>query len=168
AKIWEKNESIQECEFFLNSLNNKPNLKVKLSDTASYNKAKDLITMPKIQQFLSSEDYYATLFHELVHGTGHTSRLKRPTLMEVEKFGDKNYSKEELVAEIGSSFLCNFFGINTPVLDENQEAYVKGWLKALKEDVKLIFEAATEAQKAFNFLIGQEPIYSKNIQKSDE
>lgn len=107
--------------------------------------------MPDPQHFCSREAYYSTLFHELTHSTGHEDRLKRSTLMDLCKFGDTNYSKEELVAEMGATFLCAICGIENSTID-NSAAYLRGWLAALRHDKKLLITAAAQAQRAADFI----------------
>ncbi len=114
-----------------------------------YNFVKDFINMPTIGSFDNSDFYYSTLFHELGHWTGHQSRLNREL---PNSYADEKYSKEELVAEMTSAFLCAEMRIDNNDLSENQAAYLKGWIKALKGDSKLIISAASAAQKAFKFI----------------
>ena len=97
--------------------------------------------------FTSSEEYYSSLFHEIVHSTGHSSRLNRP-LSTIDK---SSYAKEELIAEIGSAYLCAMTGIQNKVLD-NQAAYIDGWLKAIEDDRSLIISAAFKAKQAVDYL----------------
>ncbi len=92
------------------------------------------------------------MFHELIHSTGHASRLNRPTLTESQGFGSNPYCKEELIAEMGAAFLCGEAGIGENTL-ENSAAYLKGWLGQLQNDSKLIVQAAAQAQKAADFIL---------------
>lgn len=160
ATTWNENDCYFEIDYFFENLKDKPDIQVKLSDYAYYHSGKDLLNMPLLNQFENASFFYATAFHELVHSTGHTKRLNRPTLTEISSFGDEIYSKEELIAELGSCFLCNAFGINNIELSNNSAAYLAGWLKALKADPKLLWDAAAEAQKAFDFLTKQIPSLS--------
>ncbi len=101
------------------------------------------------------ELYYATFFHELAHSTGHTSRLNRDfsgNTMGGQK-ALKAYAKEELIAETTRAFLQVHFGLNTTDMEEQNAAYLKGWLKPLKEDPKMLWKIFSDASKAFNFLI---------------
>ena len=92
--------------------------------------------------------------HELTHATGHTSRLWRPTLVDMVAFGDCNYSKEELVAEMGAAFLCGVAGIeNTTTTDS--ASYIQGWLRKLQDDTKLLIGAAAQAQRAADYILGE-------------
>lgn len=123
-------------------------------DRAFYSPRADRITMPEAVQFNCPADYYSTLLHELVHSTGHLSRLAREGITSSNhRFGDPVYAFEELVAEIGSAFLCAELGIQG---DVQHESYIASWLKALKEDKKVIFQASRFAREAFEYLILRE------------
>lgn len=115
---------------------------------AFYNKASDTITLPDPSQFDSQADYYSTLLHELVHSTGHISRLAREGIISTSrKFGDP---VEELIAEFGAAFLCAELGIEGNTQHEN---YIAGWLNVLKEDNRAIFRACRFAREAFEYLV---------------
>lgn len=146
------NNRLYECDSFLECIPKKPEIEEKFEFSAYYNPATDKIVMPLIDLFNEVEGYYATLFHELAHATGHPSRLNRDTLSNYSYFGSENYSKEELTAEICACFVCNRLGIDTYKITENAHAYIAGWLKELKNDKRLFWEACTAAQKAFEFL----------------
>ena len=118
---------------------------------AFYNPSLDIIHLPNKEQFFSTDEYYSTLFHELTHSTGHEKRLNR--LKDEAFFGNEEYSKEELIAEIGASFLCAKAGIEKTI--KNSVAYIQSWLKALKNDKKLIFKASSEAEKAVKYILGE-------------
>ena len=119
---------------------------------ASYCPATDRVKMPPRPSFTNEAGYYATLFHELTHSTGHSSRLGRRTLEEKTVFGSEEYSKEELIAELGASFLCGHTGISNDTL-ENSAAYIEHWRKQLAADKKLVIFAAYQAQKAVDFIL---------------
>jgi antirestriction protein ArdC len=119
---------------------------------AYYRPSADLVNMPQPGLFNSDEGYYATLFHELVHSTGHQSRLNRSGVTELNNFGSHSYSKEELCAEMGAAFLCSHAGIIERTL-ENSAAYIDGWLQRLCDDRKLVVLAAAQAQKASDFIL---------------
>jgi antirestriction protein ArdC len=121
---------------------------------AYYRPATDEVNLPARERFSKREEYYSTAFHELTHATGHTSRLGRPGIMDVAMFGGTDYSKEELVAEMGASFLCAHCGIEQATID-NSAAYIKGWLRKLRDDPKMVVSAAAQAQKAADFILGQ-------------
>lgn len=117
---------------------------------AFYTTAGDFIQLPPVQAFRDAESYTATKAHELVHWTGHKDRMAREF---GKRFGDKAYAFEELVAELGSAFLCAGLGV-TPEPREDHAAYLASWLKVLKEDKRAIFSAAAHAQRAADFLQG--------------
>jgi len=89
----------------------------------------------------------------MMHSTGHVNRLNRLGITEVAAFGSEVYSKEELVAEIGAAMLCGVAGVDNSTI-ENSAAYIGGWLRKLKDDKKLIVQAAGQAQKAADFILG--------------
>jgi len=120
---------------------------------AFYSPAEDFVGMPNRERFTSEAEYFATLFHELTHSTGHASRLNRSTITESNGFGSDPYCREELIAEMGAAFLCGQAGIDERTLD-NSAAYLKHWLEQLKNDNKLIVQAAAQAQKAADFILG--------------
>lgn len=121
---------------------------------ACYIPSVDEINMPLMRSFGQPEEYFSTLFHELAHSTGHENRLNRKGSGEIRHFGDADYSKEELVAEFGAAFLCAEAGISQAVIT-NQAAYIQGWLKALKNDSKLLVTAAAQAQKAADYILNR-------------
>lgn len=124
------------------------------SGRAYYSPADDEVVLPMRQQFVSTADFYATTFHELVHSTGHASRLNRFSDNDkAAAFGDANYSKEELVAEIGSAAILNRLGIETASSFTNSAAYVQSWLKVLKNDKRMIVSAAGRAEKAVRLIM---------------
>lgn len=128
------------------------------SDAAFYRPFDDSITVPCRAQFPERAEFYSTLLHEVIHSTGHSSRLNRLSGPSSHSFGSTEYSKEELVAEIGSACLCNYFGIETESSFQNSAAYIQGWAKRLKEDKKFIVSASSKAEKAVNyFLTGELP-----------
>ncbi len=149
------NEKIQRCESIIEQMPNRPELKSIDGNRAFYSPTLDFVNIPAIEQFDTAEDYYATFFHELAHATGHASRLGREEVMNPQGFGSKPYSREELVAEMGASFLCSSVQIDYDNITENNAAYLAGWLKVLREDSKFIFKAAAEAQKAADYILNR-------------
>lgn len=125
-----------------------PTISVNRVDMAAYSETLDLVTMPPTSSFLSSEGYYSTLFHELVHSTGHKDRLNR---LESGGFGTSPYAKEELVAEMGAAMLCGVAGLEN--LDQSA-AYIDGWRERLGQDPKLVVQAAAQAQKGADLILG--------------
>jgi antirestriction protein ArdC len=116
---------------------------------AFYAEGEDYVQMPLFETFHDAESQAATLAHELTHWTKHDKRLARD--MGRVKWGDEGYAREELVAELGSAFLCADLGI-TPEVREDHTAYISSWLKVLKDDKRLIFSAASQAQRAADYL----------------
>jgi len=121
------------------------------SDRAFYNRRDDTIHLPPTAGFKTASNYYGTALHELVHWTGHPDRLKRETLNESYRFGDLNYAREELRAELASVFLLAERGI--PHNAESHAAYLNSWLEALRNDKHEIFRAARDAHKAADLLL---------------
>ena len=121
---------------------------------AYYSPHEDCVGLPPRERFERTEDYYSTVFHELVHSTGHEKRLKRTTLAEKSGFGSNPYCKEELIAEMGAAFLCGLAEIGERTID-NSAAYLNGWLEQLRHDKMLIVQAAAQAQKAADFILGR-------------
>ena len=111
------------------------------------------LTWPPPSSFEAPELYYSILFHELIHSTGHAARLNRATLVDAVRFGDTNYSKEELIAEMGAAFLCGVAGIENRTID-NSAGYVYGWLKKLSNDARLLVQAASQAQRPADYILG--------------
>lgn len=122
-------------------------------DRAFYSPASDAVRLPMRESFENAEGYYGTLFHELTHSTGHKSRLARKELLEMHSFGDASYSREELVAEMGAAMLCGLTGLAGVTVPQHA-AYIGSWLKALKNDKKLLVVAAAQAQKAADLISG--------------
>ena len=121
---------------------------------AFYSLREDYVGMPARERFSREEEFYNTLYHEILHSTGHESRLNRSTLTEQAGFGSDPYCREELIAEIGAAFLCGEAQIAERTID-NSAAYVAEWLKRVKDDKKLIVQAAAQAQRAADFVLGR-------------
>lgn len=122
--------------------------------SAYYTPTQDYIQMPNFETFRDEESYYSTLAHESTHWTKHERRLNRD--FGRKQFGDSGYATEELVAELGAAFLCADLEL-TLETREDHAAYIEHWLKALKNDKRLIFTAASHAQKALDYLHGLQP-----------
>ena len=142
---------INEAEKLVNLYIGKPSLQ-HCENQAYYSPMVDIVNMPKKENFESVESYYATLFHEYGHSTGHANRLNRPEVMESTHFGSNDYSKEELVAEMASAFLCAIAGIGNTL--ENSTAYIKGWLRKLKDNKDWVICAGSKARKASDYIQG--------------
>lgn len=136
------------------------------SDNASYSPVTDTVKVPKRSQFKDLGEFYSTVFHELTHSTGHSSRLNR--FKPDTHFGDQVYSKEELVAEIGSAAMMNILGIESKNTFDNSARYVNGWLNSLKNDKRLIVSAAGKAEKAVKLMLGEEAEDQKSAIVSSE
>ena len=124
------------------------------SNKAFYSPASDKVVVPLKEQYQNINEYYSTTFHELTHSTGHKTRLDRLENGVVAAFGSETYSKEELVAEMGSANILNILGIETQQTFKNSAAYIQNWLQVLKNDNKFIVSAASKAEKAVNFILG--------------
>ncbi|MDF7821802.1 zincin-like metallopeptidase domain-containing protein [Runella sp. MFBS21] len=144
---------IQACEDIIKSYVNPPKIVTTETDMC-YFPISDKIAIPAFTRFKKGSEYYHVLFHEMIHSTGHRSRLNREGIEEFKGFGSASYSKEELIAELGAAFLEKMAGIDTPEMLTNSAAYIKGWLKPLKEDKKFFFEACSKATKAVEYILG--------------
>lgn len=131
--------------------NDGPELEICYSEDALYNFDKDIITVPRQEQYLNKSEYYSTLFHEMVHSTGHKDRLNR--IKKGHSHNSDAYAKEELVAEIGASTLCNICNIDNSATLHNSAAYINSWLNTLRGDKKLIVHASGQAQKAVQYIL---------------
>lgn len=153
------NSPITEAEKILSLYADKPKITHANQGKAYYSPVEDYINVPPIECYNGEQEYYSTLFHECIHSTGHKSRLNRLNEEENKNaaFGSESYCKEELIAEIGSAMLCSTTGIQNTL--ENSAAYIASWLKRLKEDKRLIVQAANKAQAAADYIQGIEPGY---------
>lgn len=145
ANMERNNKTIDDVEQWIAVLS--PSIKHSDGNGAFYSPLADYINMPRIETFINSESYYGTLFHELTHWTGHTSRTGR--IKDFAAFGSESYGKEELCAEIGAAMLNHNF--NIPQIERNA-AYIQNWINAIKADNNIIFSAATKAEEAFLFM----------------
>lgn len=135
---------IEKASNFFNKLNY---IEIKGALSPYYSPMLDYIGMPNKDLFINIGEYYSTLGHEYIHSTGHTNRLDRTMSQK-----QKEYAYEELIAEIGSAYLMAHLGIEDEGVQDNSSAYLKGWLKALKNDKKILWKASSEAFKAFTYL----------------
>lgn len=126
------------------------------SNEAFYRPSTDEVVLPLRSQFGDTAEYYSTAFHELTHSTGHPSRLNR--LTHTAHFGSDAYSREELCAELGASYLVNRIGLETPASFRNNAAYIAHWLSVLKDDKRFIVSAAGKADKAVRLILGEEGV----------
>jgi antirestriction protein ArdC len=144
-------DPIPVCEQIVEKMPQRPLIKYE-EHRAFYDPLRDYINMPAFSSFESAEAFYSTLMHELMHSTGHSTRVGRKDVLQMFEFNRlEEYSHEELVAEIGSCYLLSFAGITTQ-LDQSAN-YINGWLSKLQDDSKFIFSASTQAQKATDFIL---------------
>ena len=136
---------IERAEAFIKNL---PVEILEKDSTPCYIPSKDIICMPKIGQFKTVEQYYATLLHEEIHSTGHKSRLNR---FETER-NKKSYAKEEVTAELGAAFLLPSLGLE-PLIDDEHSPYINDYIQVLKDDPKAFLTACSKAEKAADWLI---------------
>ena len=125
---------------------------VHLEDSAYYSPNRDIVNMPKLDTFVDADSYYKVLFHELAHSTGHKDRLNRKTLLEVNKWGDTTYAKEELVAEISAMYIVGMLGLEPKDNESNSQAYIKGWCKYLEDKPKECVYAMQQATKVVDYI----------------
>ena len=148
---------IDRAEEIINGyLNREPGLKFfndKPSDRAYYSPSLDEVVVPMLSQYEIPGEYYSTTFHELTHSTMPAGRCDRKADNKTAAFGDKDYSREELVAEIGSAMLCNSAGLDNERAFKNSVAYIQSWLKVLKDDPKMIVWASGKAEKAAKYIL---------------
>ncbi|MBO0815832.1 MAG: hypothetical protein J2P30_11925, partial [Actinobacteria bacterium] len=131
-----------------------PRLEHVAGDRADYDPRTDTMRLPLREQFRTPGGYYAAAFHECGHSTGHASRLDRPGLTAFDHFGSERYAKEELVAEMTASILCAQTGIDDPGIFGNSASYIASWLRALRDDKKLVVSAGAQAQRASETVTG--------------
>ena len=149
-------QRIQRAEQIVAQMPKPPKISEGRTTRASYRRSTDTIEMPEFGRFDSPEEFHLTLFHELIHSTGHESRLSRKGVTESDGFGGKTYSQEELVAEMGAAFLGMEAGI---VRDQHEQsaAYLQAWLDTLRvqEHRRWIVQAANHAGRAADFVLGR-------------
>ena len=135
--------------------NANPELKLVLSengDSSYYNSLADEIVVPGIDRFEDINQFYSTVFHEIIHSTGAKHRLNRLTKT---SFGSEEYGREELVAEIGAASLLSSCGVDTTI--EESASYIDNWMRAIRENPDIIVVAAGKAEKAVDFVLNGVP-----------
>lgn len=149
----EKVISIENVDDIIEAYVRRENIdfQARASNQAYYNRISDSVVVPVKEQYQHINEYYSTVFHELIHSTGHKTRLNRMDAKA--SFGSEKYSKEELVAEIGTATVLNFLDIETELTFQNNVAYIQSWIKKMKEDNKVIIWAASQAEKAVNYIM---------------
>lgn len=150
-------EPIEQAESILQDYWTREHITVEhiKGDKAFYSPMRDLIQLPLFEQFKDANEYYSTAFHESIHSTMKESRCNRAEERKdkLVAFGSEEYSKEELVAELGSASIMNMLGIETRKSFRNSSAYIQSWLRVLKNDVKFIVSASSKAEKAVNYIL---------------
>lgn len=152
-----EHKPVEEAEKIKTDYINREHILIKetVSNEAFYSPISDYIQVPCKEQYKDVLEFYSTLFHEMVHSTGHRDRLKRlDCSIKFASFGSEDYSKEELIAEIGSAFLMNHIGIESSKTFKNSAAYIQSWLKVLKNDNRFIVSASSKAEKAMKYILG--------------
>jgi len=145
-------ESHVDAEQIITGYQNKPDIHFSdKDDRAYYSPMADMISIPKMKYFANASEFYKTLYHEAVHSVGHPKRLNRFDLTS-NRFGDEPYSKEELVAELGASFLAEIAHLELNI--RNSAAYISGWASKLRDNQKWILWAASRAEKATDYILG--------------
>lgn len=128
----------------------------KPSGRAYYSPSEDKVVVPMISQYEHNAEYYSTCFHELTHSTLTESRCNRVAENAKAYFGNADYSREELVAEMGAAMLCSVAGVDTAKAFRNSVAYIQSWIAALKNDNKMIVWAAGRAEKAAKYILNEQ------------
>jgi len=149
------NRAIEVAAQVFEIMPDKPEIEHRAGHQPAYSPRRDCVLLPHLSQFENATSYFATLWHELVHSTGHPRRLNRFQDLEVDRF--ERYGFEELVAEFGAAFLLAFAGIATPETDDQQASYIAGWAQAIRNDNQLILQAASAAQRAADYIRGKLP-----------
>lgn len=145
------NDPIEEAEKVIQNWQDKPVIKF-TGVQPCYIPSLDEIQCPPIENFISSENYYSVIFHEMSHSTGHQSRLAREEVMNSNFFNaSSSYALEELVAELGASFLCSHCNIDRVI--NNSASYIQSWLRVLKDDRKMLITASARSEKAMNYIL---------------
>ncbi|QDS92486.1 DNA primase TraC [Roseimaritima multifibrata] len=147
-------EPLVEAERIINGYLSKPIIEHDGGLRAYYRPRTDSVHMPDPEKFDCRENYYSTLFHELSHSTGHSSRLDRGLDQTLAPFGSPNYSREELIAEMSAAFLNAASGISPPTIEQSA-SYLQSWIDVLKGDKRLVIGAAGAAQKSADLILGE-------------
>jgi antirestriction protein ArdC len=151
---------IISADEILNNMPEKPVIKHNIN-RCYYDMLEDYISLPVRTEFLSNGHYLSALFHELVHWTGNIKRLNRFT----DRTGKEGEALEELVAELGAAYLSGLTGVFPGILDD-QVSYIASWLKALQDDRLFLIKAATQAQKAVRYILGENNLNLNNSELS--
>ena len=147
-----ENKRIERAEIMVREMLDGPTIR-EGGTSAWYRPADDLVSIPALCSFASSDAYYSTFLHELGHATGHEKRLNRKGVTGTIKFGSTDYSQEELVAELTSAFCCAELGLDNSLLDD-AASYIHGWLSVFEGNPKMVVMAAAQAQRAADLIRG--------------
>ena len=145
---------VEAADQLINNWTDKPKIDWD-GDSAYYWPAVDTVCIPDQRTFFKDEQFYSTLYHELIHSTGHSSRLARHEKIKNHNFGSQDYSQEELVAEMGAAYLCGITDMEQETI-ENSAAYIKSWIRTFKDDPKVLVMAAAQAQKAVDYILAHQ------------
>lgn len=157
-----KFESYEEAENIIAKYIARENISLSYGgNRAYYSPMNDTVRLPQKEQFTISEEFYSTAFHELTHSTLTVARCNRKESIGI--FGSENYSKEELVAELGASGMLSLLNMETVKTFNNSTAYIQSWLKVLRNDKKMIVSASTKAEEAINYIINGKPQESEEV-----
>jgi antirestriction protein ArdC len=157
--------NLDQCDAIFAGMPNRP--AITQDGRAWYRPSTDTVGIPARTAFNSAEEYYSTLFHELTHSTGHTSRIGREGIEKLNEFGSESYSREELIAEMGSAMLAGHTGI-APATIANSASYLKSWIDVLRGDSKLIISAASAAQKSSDYILNAKSDSEDSLATSTE
>lgn len=146
-------EPLKAADQLINGYTNKPVITHDGGQRAFYRPSSDTVHLPEPDMLDCRESYYAVAFHELTHSTGHSKRLDRGLDTDPSPFGSPDYSREELIGEMGSAFMCAAAGISPPTIEQSA-AYLQNWINVLKGDKRLVVSAAGAAQKAADLMLG--------------
>ncbi|MCC6232915.1 MAG: DUF1738 domain-containing protein [Verrucomicrobiales bacterium] len=152
APITVEANRLAPAEQLIGAIPQPPEIRHCITQDPAYLPGEDRIVLPHLSQFSSADEYYATLFHELMHATGHPQRLNRFSSSEV--LSRRDYSFEELVAELGAAFLGAIVRLENQHVEELQTGYLAGWMKAFREDSQVLLRAASAAQRGVDYLRG--------------
>ena len=144
-------EPLEATKLFLDGYKDKPEIIRHNIGRAYYKPSEDKIYLPQSYLFSSPEEELSTIAHECAHSTGHSTRLNRKAIVEFDKFGSEQYSFEELEAELAAVYVCGLYGLTYKTLN-NSAAYLRHWVGVLKKEPKILFSAAAEAQKIFDYM----------------
>lgn len=162
---------VEEAEKIIKAYQKRTGIRIvreKKGNEAFFNATKDYIRVPAMEQFNNPAEYYSTLFHEMIHSTGHKSRLNRFTNgKEDTDMKSESYSKEELVAEVGAASLLAFIGIDTESSFNNSASYINTWKKRIQSDKNIFVYACNKAEKAIDFILGktEEPVVETVVEE---